>query len=69
MTQKEDLLKAFSENNNRLTSGQMLGYSWGYTARNRISELRRMGYRIETFKGTRPGLNGYRLIPEQGALL
>ena len=69
MTQKQEILKAFSENNNVLTLGQMLHYTWGYTARNRISELRKDGYKIETFKGDRPGLNGYRLVPEQGELL
>ena len=69
MTQKQELLKAFANHGNVLTLAVMLQYSWGYTARNRVSELRRMGYNIESFKGARPGLNGYRLIPAQGELL
>ncbi len=69
MTQKDQLLNAFKENGNVLTLGHMLKYTWGYTARNRVSELRKIGYNIESFKGATPSLNGYRLIPVQGVLL
>ena len=66
-TQKEELLEAFKTHNNVLTLGTMLNYSWGYTARNRVSELRSIGYDIQTISGDMPSQNGYRLVSAPAA--
>ena len=62
MTQKEALLQLFRDNNNRLTLGQILQYPFGYEARARFTELRKLGFIITFERGASPSQNVYRLI-------
>lgn len=58
-----ELLKEFARHNNRMTLGAMMRFDWGYTARNRMAELRKLGYGVVFEKGSRPSDNLYTITP------
>ena len=70
ITQREELLRLFQENGNRLTLQQILESSLGYEWRARATELRREGYRIVLERGVRSQDNTYTLYyPEPSGQL
>ena len=62
MTQKELVLKAFDDGGGVITLGYALRFPWGYTLRNRVSELKREGFAIMFYKGDRPSENYYVML-------
>lgn len=69
-SQREELLRLFRENGNRLTLRQILESEIGYEWRARATELRRQGYRIILERGLRSSDNTYTLFyPEPSGQL
>lgn len=73
MTQVETILLAFRMNNYKLTLGYCLQYKWGYKFCSRLSDLRKMGMRVDFKKGCTPSENSWTLhVPEtngQGVMI
>ena len=62
MTQKQQLLKMFAENGNRITLGQIMKTNLGAEYRARISDLRNEGKTIVCTEKPVPSDNVYDLI-------
>lgn len=63
MTQRETVLQLL-RSHREVTLGMLFEAGVGYTGRNRVAELRREGFRIDSVKGEKPRLNAYRLVSE-----
>lgn len=68
MTQKEQALQMFRENNNQLTLREIMKTNLGCEYRARFSDLRREGYKINCERAKKPSDNTYTLI-EKGYLI
>lgn len=65
MTQKETLIKLLRDNK-KVTLRMLFENGIGYTARNRVSELRAEGFVIEHTAGNTVSDNSYTLVAEPG---